>query len=71
MRYAIINREKGELAGMKEEYHLLSEDKRHIVVNENELKMLGEPEMEARKLGGELVDLKTLKTILNSTTWNK
>lgn len=71
MKYAIVDTEKARIAGIKEEYHLLSDDKRYIVVNENELKKMGDPVREARKLGGELVDLRTLKTTLNSTTWNK
>jgi len=67
MKYAIVDKNKAVAEGIKEDYHLVSNDNKKMVVNENEIRVL----KNATKLGVKLIDRRELKTILNSDTWNK
>lgn len=71
MRYAVVDAKKAEMEGMKKAYHVLNHDKTKMIVNENELKKLGDPQQEAKKLSGELISRKELNNIINSEIWHK
>lgn len=71
MKYAAVDTEKAVARGFKEEYHVLTHDKTRMIVNENELKTLGDPQKQARRLGGELISRKELNVILKSEIWNR
>lgn len=71
MRYAIVNTSKAEEHGLKKAYHVLSNDKKSMIVNENELRVLGDADKEAKRLGGKLMSRKELNNIINSEIWHK
>lgn len=71
MKYAVVDTNKAVASGLKEEYHILSHDRTRMIVNENELATLGEPEKQARRLGGELIGRKELNVTLKSEIWNR
>lgn len=71
MRYAIVNTSKAEEHGFKKAYHVLSNDKKSMIVNENELRVLGDADKEAKRLGGKLMSRKELNNIINSEIWHK
>lgn len=71
MKYAIVNVQSAELKGIKHSRHKKSADKRYMIVNENELKLYGNPDEVATELGGELVDIDSIKKQINTKTWGK
>lgn len=71
MKYAIVNTVRAEENGLKKAYHVLSNDEKSMIVNENELRVMGDPDKEAKKLGGELMSRKELNNIINSEIWHK
>lgn len=69
MKYAIINKRSAETAGFRINLHRQNPDKTKIIVNENELRIIGDPGVWAKKLGGELVSRKELNNLINSEVW--
>lgn len=71
MKYAIVNTMDAVKAGIKTEHHVLSPTKSRMIVNENELRYLGDPKKKARELGGDLVSRQQLTEQINSEAWNQ
>ena len=71
MKYAIVLTELAEAKGIKHRHHKKSADKERMVMNENELKLYGDPHEVATELGGELTDIKSIKQQINNKSWQK
>lgn len=69
MKYAIVHKRSAEEAGLRIDFHVQNPDKSKIILNENELRKLGDPTSSAKRLGGELVNRKELKILMNSKVW--
>lgn len=63
MRYAMIDKEKGEAIGLRSDLHRVVGGK--MVINENELKFAEDKELAARSLGGELVSYSEIINTIN------
>lgn len=65
MRYAIINKALGENNGFKPVLHLIIDDNK-MVVNENELRLVDEDiNHAAETLGGKVYDYSEIQNIIN------
>ena len=69
MKYAIVNKRSAEASGISVNLHRQNTDKTKIILNENELRKMGDPATVAKKLGGELVSVKELNNLINSEVW--
>lgn len=69
MKYAIVNKRSAESAGIRVTLHRQNPDMTKIILNENELRMLGDATVIAKRLGGELVGRKELNNLINSEVW--
>lgn len=69
MKYAIVHKKSAESAGIDVRYSMHSADKTKVILNENELRIKGDPEAVAKKLGGTLVNRSQLNNLMNSEIW--
>lgn len=68
MKYAIIDTEKGESVGFKPLLHRLLQDGEKMLVNEKELKRIGDDiDVVAQNLGGETLTYSEMINLLNTT----
>ena len=74
MKYAAVRTDLAQAMGIDCKNKVKSKDESLMLVNENELKLYGDPATVAAELGGELVDRQALNKILISIlkkTWTK
>lgn len=71
MRYAIVQTAKARKMGIAHTHHVKSTDKKSMIMNENELKLYGDPAEVALEMGGELMSNKEIQTIIKSKIWSK
>ena len=69
MKYAIVNKRSAEASGIMVNLHRQNPAKTKIILNENELRMLGDATVIAKRLGGELVGRDELINLINSELW--
>jgi hypothetical protein len=69
MKYAIVNKKRAESYGIRIHLHRLNPSKTKMIVNENELRHLGDPDVWAVNLGGKLVSRAELNNLINSEVW--
>lgn len=71
MKYAIVNVKLAEELGIEHARHKKSADKKRMVMNENELKLYGDPAQVAEDLDGELMSIDKIQKQINTGTWAK
>lgn len=69
MKYAAVKTESAQAKGINCRNKVKSKDESLMLMNENELKLYGDPETVAAELGGELTDRRGLNQILISKAW--
>jgi hypothetical protein len=69
MRYAVVYTQDAIKAGFNIDYHRLSADKVKMILNENELRPLGNADEIAKEMGGKLISRQQLNDLINSETW--
>lgn len=71
MKYAIVKVSLAEKRGIKDRARIKSADQKLMIMNENELKLYGDPSTVATDLGGELTDRVGLNKIIHSRSWTR
>ena len=71
MKYAAVRTDLVQAMGIDCKNKVKSKDESLMLMNENELKLYGDPETVAIELGGELVGRQGMNKILISRRWNR
>jgi hypothetical protein len=69
MKYAIVDTQKAVESGMQTGFHRLNKSRKKMIVNENELALAGDPEKQAEKMGGKLINYKKLHELIQTKEW--